>query len=826
MPATENDRSKANGTSRNGSRRTVKSSASKASSRSLISSSSSSNSHSSRYSGGVRSGSTGGGSKSAATKKTSAKNASSGDKGGKTASKSASAASSKRKDLSKLKRSGSSGKTTTSKTTKAKTTTAKATSSADSAPKRSHAAKHSTRSKVAASNKAAARKAAIASSKQASGKTSTRKDLASKTRSANTDGVRRRHPARKEHGISKAKKPLIIVFSVLLGLGVLVGLDVLGSKGSIHRGVTVAGIEVGGMTVDEAAELLQDELSSRLEDASVTVYADDDARIAHEAGFDASETCVYWSITPETIGAYIDGQRLAQEAYDIGRDGRTFLLRFKAWLGGVETNPTVDYDEAAMDDVMGVINDHLGTPMIDANVVIEDGEVSCTPASDGFLLVQNEFIQSVSNAFLQGAPSFIAHLDTVHHTTTDEQAQELAESITRDIAEPVTLTYEGESWELGPAELGACLTVTRQKGAFGGYELGVEVDKDKCEAVLKSHMGDDVILKAKDAYFVPDVDSGYIYIEPSVNGIGPDVSTAAALLQNILFTVPAEGEEPPARVINLLATSLEADFTTQDAQDMGIVEVVGTYTTRFGGSDAKAHNIRTLCALLDNTFVEPGEVWSFHATVGECNEEKGFQAAGSIVDGVYTTEIGGGICQVATTLFNAIFESGLPIEERVNHSLYLSNYPTGRDCTVSYPSPDLKFINDTDHWLLISVKCEGNYVTATIWGTSPGYSVEAETSDWYVDAPYSTTTIKDDSMYEDERKVTQEGRDAMTIYVTRYVYDSDGELVRKATFTSKYKSINEVVHVGTKVREPEPEPEPSDGGDVSAGDADSDAGSE
>ena len=362
---------------------------------------------------------------------------------------------------------------------------------------------------------------------------------------------------------------------------------------------------------------------------------------------------------------------------------------------------------------------------------------------------------------------------------------------------------------------------------FGNVRLGVEVDKDKCEEVLKDLMGDDVILKAKDAYFVPDVDAGTIYIEPSVNGIGPDVSTAASMLQNILFfEAGEEGQEPPARAINLLATSLEADFTTQDAQDMGIVEVVGSYTTRYDDSGAKAHNIKTLCNLLDYTFVAPGEVWSFHETVGECNEEKGFQAAGSIVDGVYTTEIGGGICQVATTLFNAIFESGLPIEERVNHSLYLASYPTGRDCTVSYPSPDLKFINDTDHWLLISCETDGRYVTAVLWGTSPGYTVTAETSDWQVDAPYSTTTIKDDSMYEDERKVTQNGRDAMTIYVTRYVYDSDGELVRKATFTSKYKSVNEVVHVGTKVREPEPEPEAEAGGETPADDAGSTESSE
>ena len=102
-----------------------------------------------------------------------------------------------------------------------------------------------------------------------------------------------------------------------------------------------------------------------------------------------------------------------------------------------------------------------------------------------------------------------------------------------------------------------------------------------------------------------------------------------------------------------------------------------------------------------NRFGGPTAMWRlflFNGTTGERTAEKGFEEAPVIINGELQTGLGGGICQVSTTVFNAVYEAGLQIDERTNHSFYISHYPLGRDATVNYPDLDLKFTNDTDHW--------------------------------------------------------------------------------------------------------------------------------
>ena len=116
------------------------------------------------------------------------------------------------------------------------------------------------------------------------------------------------------------------------------------------------------------------------------------------------------------------------------------------------------------------------------------------------------------------------------------------------------------------------------------------------------------------------------------------------------------------------------------------------------------------------------------------------------MNGKLVPQLGGGICQVGTTIFNAAFESGLPITERRNHSFYISHYPKGRDATVSWGGPDFKFKNTTDDWVLVSVSYTDSSITIALYGTDPGYDVDSETSAWRNVKPYPTEEIKDPKM--------------------------------------------------------------------------------
>ena len=134
---------------------------------------------------------------------------------------------------------------------------------------------------------------------------------------------------------------------------------------------------------------------------------------------------------------------------------------------------------------------------------------------------------------------------------------------------------------------------------------------------------------------------------------------------------------------------------------MGITGVVGSYTTTYGGTPGRIHNVQLVADLIDGALIAPGDRFSFNETTGERNEAKGFEEAPVIINGELQSGIGGGVCQVSTTVFNAAFEAGLSIERRTNHALYISHYPLGRDATVNYPDIDLVFENDTSKWLLL-----------------------------------------------------------------------------------------------------------------------------
>jgi vancomycin resistance protein YoaR len=237
---------------------------------------------------------------------------------------------------------------------------------------------------------------------------------------------------------------------------------------------------------------------------------------------------------------------------------------------------------------------------------------------------------------------------------------------------------------------------------------------------------------------------------------------------------------------------------------MGITNVVGSYTTVYGGTPGRLHNVQLVADLIDGALVAPGERFSFNQTTGERNAAKGFEEAPVIINGELESGIGGGVCQVSTTVFNAAFEAGLSIERRTNHALYISHYPLGRDATVNYPDIDLVFRNDTDHWLLVRTFVGAGSLTVNLYGTSPGRRVETETAPLRVEGKVPWKRIDDDTMFRGEKVVEQWGSPPRSTSVTRRVYAPDGTLLYDTTWRSYYIGEPTIARLGTKVR-PKPE---------------------
>lgn len=164
-----------------------------------------------------------------------------------------------------------------------------------------------------------------------------------------------------------------------------------------------------------------------------------------------------------------------------------------------------------------------------------------------------------------------------------------------------------------------------------------------------------------------------------------------------------------------------AEVTYTELRELNISTVIGAFSTNLGGSDDnRLHNVELASEKVHNTFLLPGELFSFNEVVGRANEAAGYLSAPIIVDGELVPGIGGGICQVSTTLYNTAEKAGMNVTERYPHSQPVSYVEEGRDAAISYPYLDLKFKNTLAYPVLIAVEIENNIITINMYG--PEYS--------------------------------------------------------------------------------------------------------
>jgi vancomycin resistance protein YoaR len=288
-----------------------------------------------------------------------------------------------------------------------------------------------------------------------------------------------------------------------------------------------------------------------------------------------------------------------------------------------------------------------------------------------------------------------------------------------------------------------------------------------------------------------------VTVVPAETGLELDVPRAAA-------AVLAAAARPSNRVTRLPLAVAQPKRSTAAAEAMGITGVVGAYETLYGGDPNRIHNVQLVAHLVDNKLIAPGATFSFNSTTGERSAAKGFLEAPVIVNGELQTGLGGGVCQVSTTVFNAAFEAGLPITARTNHALYISHYPLGRDATVNYPDVDLKFVNDTGHWLLLRTRVGPSSLTVSLYGTPVHRRVESVAQPLhYVAAPPVQKTV-DATLKPGQVVVDDPGVPAQSTSVERKVYSSDGKLLSDATWYSSYRAEPKIVRVGPKKAKPKP----------------------
>ena len=603
--------------------------------------------------------------------------------------------------------------------------------------------------------------------------------------------------------------------------------DVIANYGKIHSGVSVAGVYVGGMTKEEAAELLERELTARIEASPVDIECEQltlaklldisrwgpaielDANLHDASGFGADPlVSKSWRIRALTLTASIDGAALAEQAYAVGREGDFFSGRFQAWLHGIDLPGYLTYNEQQLNGLIQLLEQAVGTPLVNADIFFIDSRFIVVPSARGIGIDRELFNASLDKAMLGENRLIDIPLMETQPQILDSEAQELADKCNLVIAEPVMLTTDnGQSWEINAFYLGSWLTSSIVDEG-GQARLVVRVSSDYLKRSLSEVLGGyDPGVDPVNAQF--SVSSDGVTIIPSEDGLGIDYPQLAIDLERILF-----GTEAEARQMQLSVATLTPSMSTADAEAMRITTKISTYSTDYGFSTpARAHNVEVASSYVTHSLIPPRTVWSFNETSGDATLERGYQVSKVISGNVYQDAVGGGVCQVATTVFNAVFEAGYPIVNRANHGLYQWQYAAGRDAAVFYDWLDFKWENDTDNWILLTVTCYQGWVTASLWGTPPGYRVETEVGAWIPGESFRTEKTPNDSMYIGEENIIQAGVSGRSINVTRRVFDANGNLLRETTFKSTYSPVTEEIEYGTRQPEiaPDPEPPPDSG---------------
>jgi vancomycin resistance protein YoaR len=566
----------------------------------------------------------------------------------------------------------------------------------------------------------------------------------------------------------------IAVLVVLVGAGV----GFAGSSDRIASGVSIAGVDVSGMTADEAQAALEQRADQTA--GKPVVFTAGDERI---------------TLRPRRLGVETDWAAAVRQALGEG-DG--FLLfrgfeRIALRLSGSDIAVPAVADRAALDRQLDRLSARIDKAPKEAAIVLEELTPVVRPARPGI-----ELDRAAASAVLVAALGSFDRQGPVALPTrvaqpevTEAELQPVAAQVRTALSGPVRLDFRKTDITITPKRLASFLVLP--SGGTTELAIGGEAATKYFDGVAKA-----LDREPQNARFTL-TSSGKIRVVASKDGRALDVeATQTQLLAGAL--------SPTARTGDLVVATDTPRITTEKAKGMGVVGLVGSYTTTYGGEPNRLSNVQLVSQLLDDHLIAPGQVFSFNETTGERNADRGFLEAPVIINGELQTGIGGGVCQVSTTVFNAAFEAGLSIEERTNHALYISHYPTGRDATVNYPDLDLKFRNDTGNWLWLRTFVGAGSLTVNLYGTPVDRRVEFEEAPLEVTGPPEVRRIDDPDLYVGESYVEDSGEPSRQTSVRRIVYGSDGEVMYDTTWNSRYESEPKIVHVGTKERPVETAP--------------------
>jgi vancomycin resistance protein YoaR len=554
-----------------------------------------------------------------------------------------------------------------------------------------------------------------------------------------------------------------VVLAVVSALLLSYATALLWVGSEIPRGTTVAGVDIGGLDDVAAVQRLDDQLAERAASVSVDV----DGRVR---SFPASR-----------FGLQFD----PEASVDAVPRREALSLRLMGQVFGQEVDPAIDVDARQLTRGVRALARRVEQPVRQPRIGYDGSEVVTVAPRAGVALDRAAAAAAIADSYLVDEEPVALAVETVEPLVSESELDETAATAAVEaVSAPVTLQVDGATLTVEPEQIAAVLT-------FQATEDGMEPRVDG--AALRELLGEplaEVGTPAVDASF--DVSSGTPKVVPGKAGFGVDDQQLADGLVAALAADDRRAELEMGKVV--------PDLTTREAKDLGVNEVVSTFTQEFPYAAYRVTNIGVAAEKITGTVLEPGETFSLNGVVGERTPENGFVKGYIIVGNRLVEDYGGAVSTITTAMWHTAFYAGMTRVEQRAHGFWISRYLPGLEATVSWGNLDLKFRNDTPYGVLITASVTDTSVTTTMWSTKY----------WDIKAEFGPrTNIRPAGTVYDptEGCVAQYGVDGFDIVVTR-VWSRDGKVERREPLSTSYSAAPTVICSAKP--DPKPSDEPSD----------------
>ena len=480
--------------------------------------------------------------------------------------------------------------------------------------------------------------------------------------------------------------PVMVVALVVLAWV----LDTRGDEGRVQRRVALAGRPVGGLSEAELAAVVE-QLAAELPGQRVEVRAPG-------GGF---------TTDGESLGVRVAKPATVRAALRVGRSGAP-PVRLWQWMGSFVSDRTaplrISVDTSAVYATVAAKDPGPRQAPVEPSIEFKKGAFVAVPGEPGKGIDAADVIAGLALAAAEG-DRIVVQVDRgeVEPRFGLAAAKRLAGEVQGKVTSPLPVAA-------GAAKTSVPVPMQRSWVRSEAADDGLHPRVD-AQAVLED------LAKLLPSAGQPPVETrfsvadGQVHITPGTAGTRCCSPAAAARVERAMFRGRATGP------VELPLTEQPPKLTAQKASTLGIREPVATFTTKHKAGEPRVHNIHRIADLVRGSVIEPGQRFSINESVGKRTAEKGFVVAPVIENGKLTDDVGGGVSQFATTLFNAAFFAGLDFGEYQSHSLYISRYPYGREATMGHPHPDLVIKNTTPHGVLIWPTYDATSITVTLYST-------------------------------------------------------------------------------------------------------------